>query len=271
MKPGRWTHALALVTLFTAAASAGAAAAPASPAGKPPPAVDPAAIDALERMGSFLRAQKSLALEADTTTDEVLDSGQKIQLDEHSKVTLRRPDRMRATVSSDRKTRELYYDGRSFTVFGPRTGYYATVAAPPTLGELARVLSRRFGLALPVADLFFWGTDRGGEKAIQAASHVGTTSFDGVTTDHFAFRQRDVDWQIWIQRGDTPLPRKLVITTKNEPGQPQHTVLMRWDLTAPATDRQFAFTPPKDARRIELQPLDARSAPRQGRAARQRR
>ena len=35
-------------------------------------------------------------------------------------------------------------------------------------------------------------------------------TIDGVATDHYAFREADVDWEVWIQKGDQPLPRKLV-------------------------------------------------------------
>jgi hypothetical protein len=50
-----------------------------------------------------------------------------------------------------------------------------------------------------------------GEDLLQdmtAAGYIGTSWIDGVECDHVAVRQADVDWQVWIERGDTPLPRK---------------------------------------------------------------
>ena len=66
------------------------------------------ALAALNRMGAFLRQQRTLAVKAETTTDEVLASGQKIQLGETIDLRVRRPNRLRADVESDRKSRRFY-------------------------------------------------------------------------------------------------------------------------------------------------------------------
>jgi hypothetical protein len=236
------------------------------------PEVDAAVMAALARMGAFLRAQGTLVVQADTTTDEVLLSGQKIQLASHVDLRVHRPDRLRADVQSDRKTRRLLYDGRTFTIFSPRTGYYAQAPAPPTLRELAAQLAQRYGVDLPLADLFYWGTDQSGAADVRTAMNVGPSSVAGALCDHYAFRQPGVDWQIWIERGAQPLPRKLVVTTTDEPAQPQHTVLMTWSLNPPLEDQLFAFVPPNGAQRIELEAMPSSSAAprptRQGRTTR---
>ena len=40
----------------------------------------------------------------------------------------------------------------------------------------------------------------------------------GQLCHHLAFRQEDIDWQIWIENGPTPLPRKFLITDKKAKG-----------------------------------------------------
>ena len=72
-----WYVRLALVlgALMTVPPSA------AAPAGPARPAVEPEAVAALERMGAYLRGLPAFVVRAYTTTDEVLESGQKIQLD----------------------------------------------------------------------------------------------------------------------------------------------------------------------------------------------
>ena len=45
---------------------------------------------------------------------------------------------------------------------------------------------------------------------------VGPSVVGGVTCEQYAFRQADIDWQIWIQLGDYPLPRRLVATTTTD-------------------------------------------------------
>ena len=61
-------------------------------------------------------------------------------------------------------------------------------------------------------------------------------------------------WQLWIERGKTPLPRKMVITTTQEASQPQYVALLKWDLAPKLDDAVFKFVPPKDAKRIAFAP-----------------
>jgi hypothetical protein len=71
--------------------------------------------------------------------------------------------------------------------------------------------------------------------------------------DHLAFRGESVDWQVWIDRGENPLIRKIVITYKELPGEPQISArLDDWDIQPQLADAIFQFTPPEDARRIQV-------------------
>ena len=99
-----------------------------------------------------------------------------------------------------------------------------------------------------------------------AATYVGPATIDGVATDQFAFRQPGVDWQIWIQQGDKPLPKKLVFTTTDDPARPEHTVEMTWDLGARHAASAFAFVPPKGSHEIALADLSTQQ--KQGEQAR---
>jgi hypothetical protein len=217
-----------------------------------PPAVEPSAVSALQRMGAFLRQQQSFTVRVDIDNDYVVDSGQKIRLSSHGDLRVRRPDHLRAAVVSDRKAREFFYAGNTFTIYSPRVGYYATVTAPPTIRELADVLEDRYGLELPLVDLFRLGTDKSALQQITSGRWVGTATIDGVATDHYAFRQPGLDWQIWIQRGDRPLPRKLVLTTTDDPARPERIIEMKWDLGARHPDSIFTFVPPSGSRQIAI-------------------
>ncbi len=70
---------------------------------------------------------------------------------------------------------------------------------------------------------------------------------------HLAFRQKAVDWQIWIDAGDEPVPRKLVITFKQQAEQPQYTALIhRWDVNPKLGDEMFQFQPPAGVRKVDF-------------------
>ncbi len=225
------------------------------------PAVDPDAVAALHKMGDFLRQQQKFTIHATATTDDLLSSGQKVQFNGTIEMMVRRPDRLRVDMRGDRQNEHIYYDGKTFTLYGERVGYFASFAAPPTLAELKDEAEKR-GIDLPLADLFYWGTDRDGSKEITAATKVGVSTVEGTACDHYAFRQKDVDWEIWIEQGPHPLPRKLVITTTSEKSRPQHSVVINWDLSPQLTEELFVFTPPAEAHKIDFESVTAARAAR---------
>lgn len=214
------------------------------------PAVDPKAVDALRKMGTYLRSLQRFGVNADGVRDEVSATGQKIQLGGTISYLVRTPNGLRAEIRTDRKQRQIFYDGKTLTVFAPRMKHYASTAAPPTIRAMLDQAHNKLGIEFPLADLFTWGTDRDGVKDLTAARYVGPAYINGTDTDHYAFRQDDADWQVWIERGAKPLPRKLVITTTDEPSQPQYAVTLSWDLDARFNDAVFAFVPPADATKI---------------------
>ena len=72
-----------------------------------------------------------------------------------------------------------------------------------------------------------------------------------VPTDHLAVRSADVDMQIWIAQGEQPLPRRIILTYKNAPGQPQFRAdLSDWDLSPKVAADSFSFNPPAGAEQI---------------------
>ena len=213
-------------------------------------AVDPDAIAALESMGKYLRTLKTIDVHAVVTRDEVQTDGQLVQKTSNVDVLAKRPDRLRAEVTDDRQPRTFYYDGKKFTLWAPLLNFYTTIDAPATIGDLADKLEDRYNVDLPLVDLFRWGTKEGDTKDITSAIDLGPSSVDGVTCEQYLFRQEGVDWQLWIQLGDFPLPKKIVITTLTDEARPQHSSVWTWNLAPSFNDAAFEFTPPTDAKVI---------------------
>jgi hypothetical protein len=226
---------------------------------QPPSGVDPHAIDALKMMGTYLRTLQSFQVEADLSTDDVMDDGQVVQSSSKVNLLAARPNRLRVEVTGDSPNRLYLYDGKNFTIYGQFTNDYATVPAPPTIAELMDKLSDRFDIDLPLVDLFRWGVDEDDTKKIRTAVDIGLSAVDGVTCEQYAFHQDDIDWQIWIQLGQYPLPRKLVIRTLTDEAKPQHSEVLTWNLAPSFNDAAFIFDPPPDAHRIVIADAKAQS------------
>jgi hypothetical protein len=223
-------------------------------------AIDTGAVAALKRMGAYLRTLKAFQVNAATTREEVLADGQKVQTAAVSDVLARVPDRLRVEMTSDRQHRLLFYDGKSFTMWADALNYYATVPAPPTIGKLADQLEAKFDIELPLVDLFYWGSKQSRVGDIKAALDVGPSQVEGTTVEQYAFRQDGLDWQVWIQQGDYPLPRKLVLTTLTDDARPQYSAVLTWNLAPSYNELAFRFDPPAGAQKIVLAETKAPSS-----------
>src|SRR4051812_6008997 len=155
---------------------------------------DSSAIQALDRMGTYLRTLKTFQLKANVITEAVRTDGQKVQIERNVDLVARRPDRLFADIKNDRQQRLFFYDGSNFTLYAPRTNFYSTVNAPPSIEKLADALEDRFGIELPLVDLFRWGTPEANESSITAAVDLGPSAINGVTCEQYGFRQEGVDW-----------------------------------------------------------------------------
>jgi hypothetical protein len=219
--------------------------------------IDPDAMEALNKMGVYLRSLKAFQVDAEVTNDEVLDDGEIITDTRTNTVLAVSPNLLRAELKSDDKDVFLFYDGKNFTVYGKLVNYYATVPAPATTARLVDKVYSQYGIEIPLVDLFKWGTDESTIRRITSASDVGPSTQQGITCEHYAFRQEGLDWQIWIQLGDYPLPRKLVIRSLTDDARPQHTSNLVWNLAPSYNEEAFAFEPPAGALRISLKDINA--------------
>lgn len=211
-------------------------------------------------MGAALRKLTSFSVTADTIREDVLDSGQKLQRSGIVEIRARRPNRLRVDAKWSQSQRSLYYNGTDATLYGERTGYYATAPAPQTILELLDVLSTRYGLELPLADLFVWGTEPDETQRLKTAMRAGFDQIDGRTCDHYAFQEEAVEWQVWINRQGEPLPCKLVITSVTDPSRPQYMARFTWTPSQSFADNVFQFTPPANAKRISFRPIEPTAA-----------
>ena len=88
--------------------------------------------------------------------------------------------------------------------------------------------------------------------------YLGVHQAAGVPCHHLSFGQDGVEWQIWIDAGAQPLPRKLAIAYWDQPGVPQYQAVFRhWTLDPKLTADQFVFKLPTGAKKIDLKDLAA--------------
>ena len=249
-----WLGMAALGAAF-ALAPAAAAQEPAPPATAPAPVrrVDPRADEILKKMGALLAATPRFALEAEETFDEVSDNAPRVQLTNLRRVGVERPSRFAADVTGDTLTRASWYDGKTLTVLDKARNVYLSVDAPGTIDAVLEKVADEHGVVIPLTDLLYSDPYAVLSEGVLYGEYLGLHQAAGVLCHHLAFSQATVDWQIWIEAGDQPLPRKLVITYVDEPGHPQYAaVIRRITLDPKFPEGLFQFVAPEGATRIDL-------------------
>ncbi len=232
------------------------------------PVIDPEAAAAIEKMEAFVKTLTTYSIHADITTDEVLLSGPKVQFGGTVDATMRLPNRLRLTIArDDRDTQEFFYDGSTLVVWIKDRNVWAGAPVAPTVSEMIAQLRQKYAFSFPLGDLI-GGASRGELlNGVTAGIVVGTGMVAGVECDHLGFHKEGLDAQIWIEKGDRPLPRKLVITTLSEPSQPQHSEVLTWNLTPKIEEAMFTFTPPAGAEKIVFAEAPARKSAKTPKAA----
>lgn len=228
---------------------------PAAPAMVPAQRISAEAQAVIDRMTTTLQGLTSYSIEARGSRDEVVAYGYKLQYNESATLTVRRPDRLRAEIRGDLRNRTFVYDGKSLAMYSPEDAAHVRLDAPDTLARLIGGLLDA-GVELPLIDVLYQGTAGTLTEGVRTGILVGESSIDGVACDHLAFRQAAIDWQLWVEK-ERALPRKVLITTRYEVGEPQWQATLDWNL-APAIDAStFVFQPPAGSTEVKFSQASA--------------
>jgi hypothetical protein len=218
-------------------------------AGPSPAGADEAhARELLRAMSDYLGAQKALAFDFDISVEVITVEDQRLAIASSGAVTLQRPDRVRARRTGGFADVEMVFDGDTMTVLGKNANVYGQIKAPGSVDQLIEVLRDEYGLPLPTADLLL--SDFYGEvmPLVVDVKDLAAGVIGGVECDHLALRTEEVDFQIWIARGDQPYPCRYMIATKTIIGWPQYTVDVRgWKAGDDVAADDFTLSLPADA------------------------
>jgi hypothetical protein len=235
--------------------------APGAPPAPPPRSVEPRAEQELKKMGEFLAKLPHFALEAEETFDELPDGELKRELTNVRRIAVERPNHFAADVTGDTLNRASWYDGRTVTVLDKAHNVYATIEAPATIDGTLDKLTDEYGVVLPLADILYADPHAVLMAGVTYGRYLGIHQAAGVDCHHLAFSQDTIEWQIWIDAGEKPLPRKLVISYVQEPGEPQYSaVIRRWNLDAQVPEGLFTFEAPEGAQKIDAKAMKAPGA-----------
>ena len=221
------------------------------------PVIDPEAETVLRQLSDHNKQVKTAVLRLTDTIDEVQADGRKIQFSHVRKFTVARPDKLKVETTGDVTSRTLWKDGKTLTVLDRDKNVYAQIPDPGTIDQAIDLLQEKYNMSLPAADLLSEDVYETMTANCNAIDYVGIGYVGEEKCHHLAFAGDNIDWQMWISTGDKPSTRKMVITYKQLPGEPQYTMqLLNAGDAGKIDDAVFACELPEGAVKIEFQPVE---------------
>lgn len=218
-------------------------------------AADDDAATILKKATDYIAAQRSISATFDSDIEVITPDLQKVQFTSSGQLKLSRPDKLRIRRTGGYSDVELIYDGKMLTIYGDNAKSYVQAEESGTIDRVIDILQSTAGAAMPGTDLLLSNAYQELTADALVARHVGQGVVDGVECEHLAFRGPETDWQIWIEAGQRPVPRKYVITSKTVAGAPQYTLRIKdWNTDPIADAEAFVFKPPAGKTKVSLGP-----------------
>jgi len=242
------TRTILLISLMLCARAASARAQQASP-----PALDPTADKIFAGTCQVLESANAFSFHADVMYDQVLPSAVKVQYSGAMDYLVQRPGDLAIVYRSDLGGKDLWYGNSSLTLFDPKYNVYATVEVPPTIDAMLDQVAEKQHLRMPLSDLAYTHPCERPRKIAVYSGYLGVNNVNGVPCDHLAYSSVTDDFQVWVAHSGKPLPLKIVINHRTDPGSPEYiAVLSNWKFPKDIPASRFQPQVPKDAKRIEF-------------------
>lgn len=210
----------------------------------------------LKAMSDYLAAQNALSFEFDASLEVVTKDDQKLALASSGVVALKRPDKIHSMRAGGFADVEMYFDGKTLTLFGKNKNLYSQIDLPGTVDHLIDELRMTYDRPLAAADLMLSDSYDALMIGVNDIKDLGSGVIGGVECDYVAFRTDEVDWQIWIAQGKRPFPCRYVITSKLIPHGPQYSIQFSdWKTGKKVASTDFSFKNPTNAAKVDLKDL----------------
>ncbi len=227
--------------------------APAASAAAATPSISPQASAALARMGQSLQS-KAFSFQARTIRVYAGPQNEILHIFHTLDVTVHRPDRLLVDRNGDDGPGKLVYNGKILVVYMGRDNKYASIPVPNTIEGMMKVAMGRLGVDFPLADFLTDAPGKAFLSGVTSGRVINTVTIDGVPCLHLFFSQPPgIDLELWLEEGGRSVPRRLIVTYRQLPGQPDFVAeFSNWNFAVNPADADFVFRPPAGAVQVAL-------------------
>jgi hypothetical protein len=106
-------------------------------------------------------------------------------------------------------------DGEMISIYSIMDNMYVydTIRQPGDINKSLGFLATQFGVPRQM-DFFLSEDFTASLSRVKSGYRVGESTIAGVLCDHLALRNEKLDVQVWIEKGNEPAPRRIVVTHK---------------------------------------------------------
>jgi len=227
-----------------------------SPATIDGPELEKQVLDILTRMTEFISQASSYTLVADTEHEYLERDGQRIEFGSHIIAAIQRPSRAHVRFDNrDGDNATIILDGETVSIFSTRGNAYVydTTRQPGDIDASFEFLAEQLATPDQLHHFFALDLTAAMKSMVESGYYIGQAKIAGVWCDNLALRNNDEYVQLWIEKGSTPVPRRIVVTYRNVEGQPQFRAqFSEWEFSPDLSTTVFSFSPPAHAQRVEF-------------------
>jgi hypothetical protein len=223
------------------------------PASTHPGGIVPKAEKLLTRACEALASASAFSFHAEILFDEVLPPDVKVQFAGAMDYAVQRPDELAIEFHSDLGAKRLWYSGGNLTILDLPHMVYSSVAVPSTIDGMLTKVAEDHNVTIPLGDFAASDPCLLIHKQATYGGYIGINDVNGVDCDHIALSSPKADSQLWLDRSEKPIPRKVVINYRTDPRSPEYiAVLSNWKFPSKIPANHFRANLPKQAKRIEI-------------------
>jgi hypothetical protein len=173
-------------------------------------------------------------------------------------VYVSRPGKAAVDVTGDNGSRRVVYDGESVWMLDRTKNLYTVVQVPNTIDAALDTLARDYGIVVPLEDLVYKDLYGRVEARVSAGQYLGLHLVDSLKCHHLAFSTDTSSFEIWIDAGEPPIPRKITIDYGKDAARSRYAAeILGWTGSPTFREGTFVLKLPEGAKRFELAPTAA--------------
>lgn len=221
-----------------------------------PKGADPDPYDVLKRACDFLGRLERFTVAAHVTTEEVLDTDTKVSVSGERRLTVERPDKFAGDIKGDAGSRRVVCDGKTLTLLDRNQNMYTVFPVSGAIEDVLDQMAKDRGTTFPLLEL---AHRRAYERLVARTTsgrYLGLHKVGDTPCHHLAFAQETQDCETWIDAGEQPFIRKVVVIHREASQRPRFTALLdSWAAPASLPQETFTFQPPPDATKVAAEAL----------------